>query len=98
MGTYIFFYATIGIILLIVVVVFESNQNSISEEDLIKQAEKAEQLEKDLKQMYFLISEVDRISKEKSIAIKNNDWDLFKKLAEEQELNNIKFNYLSNKN
>jgi len=74
------------------------NSKPMSEEDSLKLIEELEEKQKTLNQMNFLISEIWRISKEKSKAIKANDWDHLKKLHEEEDRNRITFDYLANKN
>lgn len=69
----------------------------MSDDDLEKLIKDVHEKEKTLKQMNFLISEVDRISKEKTKAIKSHDWNYLNELDEEENRNKIKFNSLSNK-
>lgn len=82
----------------IVIIVFSKKTDPVSDEDLEELIKNVNKKEEDLRKMNFIISEVDRISKEKTKAIRSSDWHMLKKLHEEEDRNRITFEYLSNKN
>jgi hypothetical protein len=93
-----FYLLPVALFCIFILILLLKNVKPMPEGELENIIKDFHEKEKTLNQMNFLISEVGRISKEKTKAIKASDWDHLKKLHEEEDKNRITFDYLSNKN
>lgn len=83
-------------LVLIIIILLGYKIKPISEEDLENKKNNTLKLEKELKYIQYQISEIGRISSEKTIAIKNCDVELFRKLDEEYQILKQSFSYKNN--
>ncbi len=77
-------------IILIIVIVLKPKDKQINETLLNQEISIAEK-EAELKHIYWQISEIERLSKEKTKAIRSGDMVLYKKLCEENDLLRLGF-------
>lgn len=80
-----FAYCILTILILFLICIF-IDPKPMSVEDRYNLEKEMESKEKELKHIYWKISEIERLSNEKTIAIRNGDMELYKKLCIENDL------------
>lgn len=80
-----FAYLLIVLIIVWLIVMGVKDAKHLSPEDSAKQAAEIAQKKKSLARIYWHISEIERISKAKSVAIKSGDMEEYKRLCTEKD-------------
>lgn len=73
------------ILILLPVFMSKSKPVTVTDEQLMEQEKELKKKEEDLARIYWHISEIERLSNEKTKAIRAGDMELYKKLADEHD-------------